>query len=116
MQFDQFDVVKVPFPFTELPIVKRRPALVISRADEFKFNEITPKVVLAMITSSGHKPWPLDVAIQNLSKTGLSSSSLVRMKIFTIDSQLILAKLGKLSAADVKSVQKSLELLLGLKK
>jgi len=32
MIYDKFDVVKVPFPFTDKETVKRRPALVISES------------------------------------------------------------------------------------
>lgn len=113
MQLNQFDIVKVPFPFTELPIVKRRPALVISKADKFHFKGITCKYIMTMITSSAHKSWPSDVTITDLNSTGLSHSSIVRMKIFTLDETLILDKLGSLGATDSKAVHKNLASLLG---
>ena len=39
MTCDPLDVVAVPFPFTERPAVKRRPALVVSSA---AFNHTMP--------------------------------------------------------------------------
>lgn len=112
--FQQFDVVKVPFPFTELPFTKRRPAVVLSSDSAFRFAEGEPKVVLGMITSSKHKPWPLDTPITALKETGLINDSLVRLKIFTLDVSLVLAKIGRLSAADAEIVGNNLHKLFAL--
>ncbi|MEO5334989.1 MAG: hypothetical protein H7839_23495 [Magnetococcus sp. YQC-5] len=35
MIFEQFSVVRVPFPFTDREASKNRPALVLSRAESF---------------------------------------------------------------------------------
>jgi mRNA interferase MazF len=59
--FEAFDVVVVPFPFTDRTTSKRRPALVLS--DSAAFNRQVGQSVLAMITSAKHPDWPLDVAI-----------------------------------------------------
>lgn len=96
----QFDVVKVPFPFTELPFTRRRPAVVLSNSRNFDFAEGSAKCVLAMITSSSHKPWPLDTPLTSLPDAGLSQASIVRLKLFTLDASLILAKIGRLSRKD----------------
>ena len=50
--FEAFDVVVVPFPFTDRNTTKRRPALVLS--DARAFNEQAGHFVLAMITSARH--------------------------------------------------------------
>ncbi len=85
-----FDVVAVPFPFTDQNTEKTRPALVLSDADQF--NDITVNCVLAMITSEKNPEWPLDTHIGSLEKAGLPSPSKVRMKLFTLDSHLIIKK------------------------
>ena len=64
MGCEAFDVVVVPFPFTDRAASKRRPALVLS--DASAFNAATGQVVLAMITSAKHACWPLDVLIEDL--------------------------------------------------
>jgi len=101
-----FDVVVVPFPFTDQKTEKRRPALVLS--DRSSFNDLTQTCVLAMITSAKNPDWPLDTQIGSLEKAGLPAPSKVRMKLFTLDSRLIIKKTGGLASKDQKAVQKSL--------
>jgi len=110
--YKKFDIVVVPFPFTNQNTTKRRPALVLSKEDFF--NMETGNCVLAMITSEKNPSWPLDSKIGSLKKAGLSSPSKVRMKLFTLDSRLILKKIGGLSVKDQERVTDNLSKLLGL--
>lgn len=96
-----FDVVVVPFPFTDRAASKRRPALVISSAN---FNRQAQNSVLAMITSAEQSRWPGDVLITGLDAAGLTSDCVARMKIFTLDHRLILRKAGVLALADQKTL------------
>lgn len=111
MTYSQFDVVVVPFPFTERTASKKRPALVIS---DVAFNQYLMKSVMAMITTTGHLPWLLDVPIVDLAASGLKSPSLIRMKLFTIDDALVLKKIGTLAKSDREIVQHSLKQLFQL--
>ena len=97
MTFEAFDVVVVPFPFTDRSISKRRPALVVSNS---RFNETHPVAVLAMITSAANAGWPSDVAVTELASAGLNAESVVRMKLFTLDLALIQEKIGTLGERD----------------
>jgi len=110
--YKKFDIVVVPFPFTDPNTTKRRPALILSEKDSF--NKETGNCVLAMITSEKNPSWPLDSKIGSLKKAGLSSPSKVRMKLFTLDSRLILKKIGGLSVKDQERVTDNLSKLLGL--
>ena len=112
MTFEAFDVVVVPFPFTDRSTTKRRPALVLS--DSQAFNQQVGQAVLAMITSERHSDWPLDVAIGDLNAAGLPSASVVRMKLFTLDNQLVVRKAGALAKDDRNSVAAALCRLLRL--
>lgn len=105
MIYDPFDVVVVPFPFTDKKQFKRRPALVLS-AREF-YNSAAGHVVLAMITSVKNNPWPGDVRIHDLKIAGIRSESVVRMKLFTLDERLILQSIGKITGADRQEIKKS---------
>jgi mRNA interferase MazF len=93
---NQWDVVVVPFPFTDRPQAKRRPALVLSKRT-FNLNGHT---VLAMITSSAHEPWLGDIPITRLDAAGLKTSCMVRLKLFTLDNRLILKVIGHLAESD----------------
>ncbi|MBC7366479.1 MAG: type II toxin-antitoxin system PemK/MazF family toxin [Undibacterium sp.] len=106
--FKPFEVVVVPFPFTDSAATKRRPALVISTQG---FNDRAAHVVLAMITSRENRGWPLDTEIGDLSAAGLSHPSLVRMKLFTLDERLVLRKSGVLAERDQTSVRRALRML-----
>lgn len=112
MDYDRFDVVIVPFPFTDRAQIKRRPALVLSSYSSF--GKKAGHSVMAMITSAKNPPWPLDVPISDQTKAGLPAPSVVRMKIFTLDHRFVLGKCGTLSDKDRKSVTKSLTLLLSI--
>jgi len=63
---------------------------------------------MAMITSAKHSKLPSDVPISNLGTTGLSSPSVVRFKLFTLDNRLVANTVGKLEGADWSAVQKTL--------
>ena len=106
MIYKTFDIILVPFPFSESSISKKRPALVLSHAASF--NIPCNHTVLAMITSAQHNQWQLDTIILDLLSAGLPKESVVRMKLFTIDNQLIIKKLGTLGAHDQKTIQKNL--------
>ena len=106
MIYEPFDVVVVPFPFTDSSRSKRRPALVLSQAADFG-NSIE-HTVLAMITSQKNEPWPLDVVIKNKKSSGLAAPSVVRMKLFTLDETFILRKIGYLSKVDQTRVKENL--------
>lgn len=103
--FDRFDIVVVPFPFTDKTANKRRPALVVS--DSKAFNQAAGHSVMAMITSAVNSPWPLDTPISDLNSAGLGSPSVIRMKLFTLDHRFVLRKTGRLSSSDAKTVQQT---------
>jgi mRNA interferase MazF len=108
--YKPFDVVVVPFPFTDIKADKRRPALILS--SDAKFNKKSGHSVLAMITSQNNPVWPLDTAITGNQQAGLKAPSKVRMKLFTLDNRLIVRKIGKLTTKDKKTVSSSLRSLL----
>lgn len=104
MTYEPFDVVVVPFPFSDRKAAKRRPALVVSSA---RFNEWHQQLVLAMVTSTTSE-WPSDVAIREWQTANLTVPSKVRFKLFTLDRTLIVRKLGALAETDREPVKNAL--------
>lgn len=97
-----FQVVDVPFPFSDIPRAKRRKALVLSNED---FNRHNAATILMMITSATHSAWSLDVPIVEWSRAGLNKPCVARAKIFTLDNRLIVDAVGDLAAQDIAAVQ-----------
>ena len=105
MIYKPFDIVVVPFPFTDKQKSKLRPAMVFSSADTF--NSKIGHSILVMITSQKNTKWPLDTIISNLDSCGLSAASVIRMKMFTLDNRLIQQKIGALSRVDQKDFKQN---------
>ena len=112
MDYDRFEVLTVPFPFTDKAQVKRRPALVLS--SHAAFGRKAGHSVMAMITSAQNPAWPLDVPISDLVAAGLPAPSVVRMKLFTLDHRFIITKRGELSEKDRRAVSRALKSALDL--
>lgn len=106
-----FDVVVVPFPFTDRTSTKRRPALVLSSQ---AFNQASRHAVLAMITSAEQSKWPGDCALTDLAAAGLTAACVARMKLFTLDERLIIRACGHLATVDQKRLRSAWKGLLGL--
>lgn len=101
------DVVLVPFPFVDMPMNKKRPALVLSSYKNFNIK--SGACIMTMVTTKNHSPWPFDTEIIDFIDAGLSVPSIIRMKLFTLDKKLIIKKLGSLSKRDCDQLVVSLQ-------
>ena len=110
MTFEAFDVVVVPFPFTDRQAARRRPALIVSST---YFNETHDESILAMITSA-RSGWPSDTALRDWREAGLDVPCKVRFKLFTLNGHLILRKIGALSRRDAGEVRDRIPLVLAV--
>lgn len=101
--FDVWDVVKVPFPYTDRPVRQRRPALVVA------VNGLQDRhglLWVLMITSVDNRGWPGDVEVSDLTVAGLPADSLVRTaKIATIEAKDA-ERIGTLPADDRGHVER----------
>lgn len=80
-----WDLVKVPFPYTNRPVQQRRPALVVAVPDATGAPEL---LWVLMVTSAANRGWPGDVAVSDLAVAGLPAASVVRSaKIATIEAR-----------------------------
>jgi mRNA interferase MazF len=104
--YKQGDVVLVPYPFGERASKKKRPALVISSTD---YNQITGELVIAQVTGRVAANARLgDSHIQGWREANLPRPALVRCRLATVKSSLVLRRLGELSEADFQAVLTSL--------
>ncbi len=80
-----WDLVKVPFPYTNRPVQQRRPALVVAVPEA----PGAPALLwVLMVTSAANRGWPGDVVISDLKMAGLPAASVLRSaKIATIEAQ-----------------------------
>ena len=106
INYKTFDVLLVDFPFSDLAIAKKRPALVLSHIPATKHYGL---IILAMISSNIEaKSITGDILIKHWQEAGLLYPSRLRIaKLVTADSTLVLKKLGQLEKADRTTVQKA---------
>lgn len=106
MIYNPFDVVELPFPFSDLSASKKRKALVISSK---QFNETSGAVTVVMITSRANSDWPGDVELNDWGKAGLKKPCYIRLKFFTADKSMFIGKVGTLSKKDQQNFKESFE-------
>ena len=94
---DRFDTLVIPFPFAEIPILKRRPVAVLSGK---RFNAANGATLCAMITTAKTTSWLSVYAIRDLKAAGLEVACILRFRLTTIPNELILRHLGRLAAID----------------
>ena len=100
-----WDLVKVPFPYTNRPVQQRRPALVVAVPDAPGAPEL---LWVLMVTSAANRGWPGDVAVSDLHVAGLPAASVVRAaKIATIEARDA-ERIGQLPPKDRTEVVEAL--------
>ena len=104
--YKQGDVILLPYPFGERASGKKRPALVISSTE---YNQATGELVIAQITGRvAPNVRPGDCHIQSWREANLARPALVRCRVATVKTSLVLRRLGELNEADRQQVLKSL--------
>ena len=112
MTYSHGDVVYVPFMFTDKPVVKNRPALIVSSAD---YHASRREIVIAAITSRIRDPLFVgDHTINDWSECGLAAPSVVTCILWTVKSAMIRRKLGAMSADDLKAFHRVFARAFGL--
>lgn len=100
--YKRWDIVKVPFPFTEGVSEKRRPALVINNKPLMGERRL---YWLLMITSVIKPSCQGDVLIKHSEGTGLAVASVIRTaKITTLQEDFIIGRLGHLALVEQRLV------------
>ena len=100
------DIVLVPYPFGERAGGKKRPVLIVSSAE---LNQSTGEIVIAQITSrTSTAVRPGDYKVHDWKQANLPRPSVVRSRLATMQSSLILRRLGELTDTDLESVTSAL--------
>lgn len=101
------DIVLIPFPFTDLTGVKNRPALILVETDS--------DITVSFITTQVKWEDEFDVRLEPSKENGLKKTSLIRLsKLSTIDKDLVIGRLGRLTDQEILTVNKNLITLLRL--
>ena len=109
--FEFGDIILVPFPFTDQSTTKKRPAVVVSSS---AYNAERPDLIIMAVTSQ-IKPASIigEIIIQDWQPAGLLKPSAIKPVITTIEKSLVIKTMGHLEKNDQKSLQDSLNLILG---
>lgn len=109
--FQQGDVVRVPFPYTDRNTRQHRPALVVSNG---AIGEGDALLWVVMITSAENRPWIGDVSLGRFyQEAGLPAPSVIRpVKIATIEAAHA-QKLGRINPSLMAEVADQLKKHLG---
>jgi mRNA interferase MazF len=105
--FVKGDVVVVPFPFSDLTLAKRRPALIISVLEG-------DDVILCQITSkTARDRYAISLTDRDFTSGGLRQDSNIRPnRIFTADQCIILYRAGHIDEVKLRqAVEKIIEIL-----
>ncbi|MBI2919940.1 MAG: type II toxin-antitoxin system PemK/MazF family toxin [Planctomycetes bacterium] len=104
-------ILLVPFPYTDQTASKKRPAVVVSSD---AYNRSHSDYIVAAVTSQLSRPEELgDVAITNWRQAGLLKPSCVKSVLTTISRTIVMARLGRLVAADRDALKTKLRKWLG---
>ena len=102
-RFSFGDVVLVPFPFTDQSGTKKRPAVVVS---SHGYSTSRRDIVIMAITSQVRTPLGFGEAmVADWKSTGLVKASVLKPVFTTIEQGLVVRVLGKLAAADIKTLR-----------
>lgn len=102
-RFSFGDVVLVPFPFTDQSGTKKRPAVVVSSSS---YNASRRDIVIMAITSHVRTPLAFGEAmVADWQAAGLIKQSLLKPVFTTIEQHLVIRTMGRLSAADDKTLR-----------
>ncbi len=103
--YKKWEIILVPFPFTDFSSTKHRPALVVS-PDSYNQNR---DLVIAYITSQLSLSARLgDYKLQKWKEASLPKPSIVRMKFATIEKSIVIKKIGELEKADYEKVEENI--------
>ena len=103
----QKDLILLPYPFTDQGGSKVRPAIIVSNEE---FNKKCPDFIVVPLTSViKDEPYSLIINQENMQEGELIKQSRARLdKIFTIDKDIIIMKIGRLNEATFNKIKQEI--------
>ncbi len=96
IMYNQREIILVPFPYSDLSSLKRRPVLVISNNN---YNKNYPDILVTVITSNLYKDdYSVELQNNDLEVGVLPEQSIIKChKLFTIDQSQVLKRFSIVS-------------------
>jgi mRNA interferase MazF len=96
IMYKQREIVLVPFPFTDLSGIKKRPVLIVSNDG---FNEKSRDILVCVITSKEHyDDFSIPIGDENLEYGFLPESSVIKTQnLFTLQQTKIIKKYSSIN-------------------
>jgi mRNA interferase MazF len=111
-QCSRGDIILVPFQFTDQPVAKRRPAVVISSNSYHRGRD---EVIIAALTSRIRRPLLVgDHVIKQWQQAGLPRPSVATAILRTVKGNMIARRVGSLSNGDMIEIDKQLRKVMSL--
>ncbi len=111
MTYKPWEIVLLPFPFTDLSSAKKRPAIVLSSS---LYNLEQDVVVLFLTSNLIASPKIGDYKLKEWKTSNLPKPSMVRMKFATIDKDYIIKKIGEVEAKDILNIKAEIKAFFSL--
>jgi len=105
MQYNQREIVLVPFPYSDLSATKKRPVIIVSNSD---YNLKHEDIVVCVITSNQYKDdFSVDLENEDLEIGILPETSVVKVhKLFTIHKSKIIRKFSSVKPEYYPKIEK----------
>lgn len=108
---EQRSIILIPFPYSDLTSIKKRPALIVSNS---QFNKKNEDIICCLITSN-----PMDhqhcikISNKDMEKGNLEFDSKIKpYRLFTVSKKIIYKNLGKLNLKKSLEVEKEIKNLI----
>jgi len=100
--YSRGEVILIPVPFSNLSASKKRPGLVISNDN---YNQTSSDLIIVAITSNLAQPG-IPFSNSDMVQGQLPKSSIIRYdKIYSLDKNIIVKSIGKVSGSIINSVK-----------
>jgi mRNA interferase MazF len=103
--YEQGEIIIVPFPFSDLRSIKRRPVLVLSKKSD---NETFDDIITCGITSNmKDSKYSVLIENRNLDKGQIPTKSKIKVdKLFTLDKRIVEKSVGMINKETFNKVKK----------